>query len=163
MPWLYMQRRVDEFAHSREIDDVVETGLDLIRRHPEEGGVCVNVFTARERGAEADAELDQRRGRAADRDPAGIRLQQSAEQFQQRALARSVGADDGQRLAGAEIEADVLQRGEFAGRGSLGAPARPQNLARDILESIAQRAFQVPAKAFRHALHLDDLVVSGER
>ena len=48
-------------------------------------------------------------------DPAGLRVVEPAQELDQRALARAVGADDGRHLAGRDREVQVVQHGARAG------------------------------------------------
>ena len=67
------------------------------------------VLRAAEVGVEAEAELEQRGDAAADAEAALGRLRGAGEDLEQRALAGAVGADDADRLAGGDLEADVAQ------------------------------------------------------
>ena len=59
---------------------------------------------------DADAELEERRDAAVDLEGSLGRQRSSTQDLEQGALARAVHADDAERLARAELEADVLQR-----------------------------------------------------
>ena len=63
---------------------------------------------------EADAELDERGEPAGDLDPARVGAVDAGEQFQQRALARAVAADDAEELALADLEGDPVERAQLA-------------------------------------------------
>src|SRR5258708_39966134 len=98
----------------------------------------MNILPPGEHRIESRAELDQCTGPATDFNVAGVGLDQAAEHFQKRAFSRAVGADQRERIAGAKIKREVMNRPKF----SLTRPPLPgllpsqQEFARDVAESI---------------------------
>src|SRR6185369_16798847 len=108
-----LNRRVDERLEPGEPDDVVEAGVELLLRHAEDGAVQVDVLTPGELGMEAGAELEQRRDLPRCGDPPTFRPQDAGDALQQRALARSVLADQPERAPLWHLERDALERVEL--------------------------------------------------
>ena len=86
--------------------------VDLAGGEAENGAVQIDVVAAAEFRIEAGAQFEQRRNAPVHGHLAAGGLQNSGHELQQRALARSVFADDAEGLALLDLEADVLQRPE---------------------------------------------------
>src|SRR5262249_35103932 len=77
---------------------------------PEDGAVEINVLASCEVGMEACAELEERADSTAHRNAARGRLDDRRDDAEQRALARAVAADEGERAPGRDRERDIAQR-----------------------------------------------------
>ena len=129
---------VAERAEVREREEPLEARRALGSRHPVEVGVEAEVLLDREVGVEAealrhvgDAVLD-RLGVAGDRDAGEDRVagggpQHAGEHAQRRGLAGAVRPDEAEQLAAADLEAQILDRGQLAEAAGepLGADHRP--------------------------------------
>ena len=105
-----LDRRVDELLELGETDDVVEAAGDLAAAQAEHHAVDVDVLASGDLRVEAGAELDERRHASVDAHGARRRLADAGNQFQHRALARAVAADDSERLARRHVERHALER-----------------------------------------------------
>ena len=119
---------VEELLDLAEGDDFVELEVDFLAAHAEDAAVHVDVFAAGQFGVEAGADFQQAGHAASDFAAAGGRLDDAAEDFQQRRFARAVAADDANHLARLHLERYVLQRPEVivVGRSvvvAVGGPA----------------------------------------
>src|SRR5581483_5128816 len=101
--------RIEELFDAGEVDDFVELLVDFALGHSEDGAVEVDVFAAGEFGVEPGADFAQAGDAAADDGPAGGGLGDAAEDFEERALAGSVAADDPQHFPFLHLERDVFQ------------------------------------------------------
>src|SRR6185503_13138770 len=107
-----LELEVGELLELGERDDVVDAPARLARREPEHDAVEDDVVGGGEVGVEPDAELDERRQAAPDRDRAAVDGVDAGQALQQRALARPVAPDDAEELALLDGERDVLERDE---------------------------------------------------
>ena len=110
-----------------ELDDLVEALADLGPAHAEDGAVEEDVLAPGQLGVEAGPDLEQRADAAGHLGPAGARLGDPREQFQQRALAGAVVADQADRFAALDLEGDVFAapRARRSRASRRGRPARP--------------------------------------
>ena len=104
-----LQLQVDERLELRERDDLVEPGAGLRRGEPEQHGVGDGVVASGQLGIESDPELDEWGQAAGDCDRPPIETVDPCHALHQRALAGAVASDDGERLAAAHLEADVIK------------------------------------------------------
>ncbi len=104
--------RVDEVADAGELEDRVELRRGLFRAQPEHGRVEEDVLATGEVRVESRTELEQRGDAPALLDRARRRLDDAADDLQQRALAGAVVPDQADRAAGADVETDVAERPE---------------------------------------------------
>ena len=121
-------RRVEESIDPREVHDFIELGLDLAARHAQDRPVEKDVFAPRQFRMKAGADLEQAPHAPAQLDPAGGRLGDATEDFQQRALARTVAPDHPHDRAGLDAEMDVIQspdRFVIVGGSTTIPPAQP--------------------------------------
>ena len=102
-------------------DDLVEALIDLALRHAEDGTVQVDVLATRQLGVEAGAELEQRGDLALGGDRAAVGTQDPRHALEQRALARTVLADQPERGAFGDLEAHAFQRVELLVAGASAA------------------------------------------
>jgi hypothetical protein len=121
-----LDRRIEEVFHFRERHDLVELAGNLAAAHPQDAAVHVDVLAARQLGVKAGPHFQEAPHPAAELDPPARRLGDPREDFQKRALARAVAADDADDLARLDLEGDVLEgpelvAGEAGGRRSAGA------------------------------------------
>src|SRR5262249_35458903 len=100
---------VEEFLDLGESDDVVELAVDLAARHAANGAVEVDILPAGQLLVKARPDLEQADNAAAQLGAAGGRLDDAAEDLEQRRFAGAVAADQADHLAGLDLEADVLQ------------------------------------------------------
>ena len=107
-----LDRSIDELFDLRKGDDLVEFPADLGPAHAEDRAVEVNVFASGELGMESRADFQERAHASVDLGGAVRRLRDPGQDLQQRALPRSVAADDSDHLALADFEVDVAQRPE---------------------------------------------------
>jgi hypothetical protein len=98
---------------------------------------------------EPRADFEQARQTPVQRDPAPRRRGDPAEDLEQRALTRSVPADDAHRLAFADREADVAQGPEtLALRGTAAESAEtPQRSAKPVAHDVVERLPGLPLVA----------------
>src|SRR4029453_18218529 len=108
---------VDERLELGEGDDVVEVALGLAAAQAEDGRVQVDVLAAGELAVEAGPQLQQGGDPAPDLDRAGGRGEDPRQHLEQGRLARAVGADEADGLAGPDLEVDVLEGPEPLGAG----------------------------------------------
>jgi hypothetical protein len=87
---------------------------------------------------------------AAHGDAALIGLDEAVEHFPQGALAGTVGADQAQAFAAPELEGDIVDGPEFVLAQLVVAALPAEQLARDILHAVPQRAFQRAAEFLRY-------------
>jgi hypothetical protein len=106
---------VDEALDLREVDDRVEQAPALAAAEAVQGGADRDILPPGQQRVEAGAEFDDRLGATGDPDLAPVRLEQTVEDLEESALAGAVAADDGERLAAADFERDVVDRPEFPG------------------------------------------------
>ena len=90
-----LDRRVDEIADPRELDDLVELAGDLGLPHAHDRALQEDVLAAGEIGMEAGGDFNQRADAAADFDVAFGRPQDVREQLERRGLAGAVRARSG--------------------------------------------------------------------
>src|SRR5215207_2767470 len=108
---------VDEGLELGEGDDVVEVAMGLAAAQAEDGRVQVDVLAAGQLAVEAGPQLQQRGDPAPDLDRAGGRGQDARQHLEQCRLARAVGTDQPDGLAGADLQTDVLEGPEPLGAG----------------------------------------------
>ena len=108
-----LDRRVDHVADAGKVDDLVKLRADLAPRHAVDRAVQEHVFAPRQVGVEAGPNLDQRGKAAVHVVGAVVGFQDAGKEFQRRALARAIGADDAQRLAARQRERDVVDGPEL--------------------------------------------------
>ena len=94
-----LDRRVEEALDVGEGDDLVEAAADLGAAHAEDRAVEEDVLAAGQLGVEAGPDLEQRADAAGHVGPARGRLGDPREDFQQRALAGAVVADQADDFA----------------------------------------------------------------
>ena len=130
---------------SRPAKSTISSNRRSISRlgQPEDRAVQVDVLPAGQLGVEPGAELEQRRHRAAVDDAALVRREDLGEAFEQRRLARSVLADDAERLALLDLEGHVLQRPELLVAG----PPAAESRRFEVLVALV-----VEAEAFGHLI-----------
>src|SRR5258707_3564777 len=105
---------MDEVADFGELFDFAESLVDLTRGQAQNRAVQIDVVASAEFRIKAGAELEQRRNTSGHRDRARGWQQNAGDHLQQRAFAGSVFANDTERLAGPDLEADVAQGPEVA-------------------------------------------------
>ena len=105
-----LQLQVDELLQFGELDDRVEAAAGLARRQPHHHAVEDDVFAGGEVGVEADAELDEGSQPSRHADRAGVGAIDARHQFQQRALAGAVAADDAEELPLLDLKGDPVER-----------------------------------------------------
>jgi hypothetical protein len=86
-----------------------------------------------------------------------VRFDEAVEHFEQCGLSRTVVAYQAQALSSSQFERHIVYRPELAGSQfrilRLRTPERIQ-VARDILNTVPERAFQAAAEFLAHPLHL---------
>src|SRR5262249_45445773 len=120
-------------------DDFGELLADLGARHSEYSAVEEDVFTAGQLGVEAGADFEEAANPAVDHSPSLGRLGDARKDFEERALAGAVAADDADHLAAFDLEGDVLEGPEvagafawaIAGRERTHTPPRSRDRSRD--------------------------------
>ena len=105
-----LHRPVKERPELGEVQDGRQLFAHLGRAEAEDGGIQGGVVPAAELGVKTSPELQDRGDVAARFQRAAARPGHAAQQLEQRALPRSVLADDPDRLAALDLERDVLQR-----------------------------------------------------
>jgi hypothetical protein len=100
---------VDEPLQLGVGDDVVEAAGDEVARDAVERGVEEDVLAAGEIGAEAGAELEQRRDASVGGDGAFVRLEDAGDDLQERALTAAVRADQAEGLAAGDLQRHAAQ------------------------------------------------------
>ena len=108
---------VDERLQLGEGDDVVEVALGLPAGQAEDGRVQVDVLAAGELAVEAGPQLQQRRDPARTVTVPVVGAEDARQHLEQRRLARAVGADQPDGLAGADLQVHVPQGPELLGAG----------------------------------------------
>jgi hypothetical protein len=151
-----LDRRVDELAEVRELDDRLQALDDLPVFEPEEGSGEEDVLAPREVLVEAGAQRQEAAHLAADDDPALGRRQDPCEHLEQRALAGPVRPDDRERLTLDEIEVHVPEGPEVPGSLLL-----PEHVDEGAPEGVLLREAQ--AVADPHVADLDDARQVGGR
>src|SRR5204863_2806656 len=92
-----LHRRVDEVLEAGERDDLVESLVELLLGQAEDRAIEEDVLPPCQLGVEAGTELEERRDLAVSLDTVAFGAQDVGHALEQRALARSVLADDGER------------------------------------------------------------------
>ena len=105
-----LDRVVGEALELGEGDDVVDPRLELLARHAVDRPAQEDVLDRGVLGVEARADLEQRGDAAARPRSCPVGLEDAGEQLEQRRLAGAVAADDADRLAGRDVERDVVER-----------------------------------------------------
>src|SRR6266404_4340187 len=151
-----LDRHLQKLLDLGECHNLIEAAVDFFFAHPEDAAVEVDVFAAGEFGVEAGADLQKAADAAVDFDPAVSGLGDAAEDFQQRALAGAVSADDADHFAGLHFEGDIFQGPEILGGIGLGEAAA--QLAEwdggGVDQRLAQGAVARPWAALLHAVLL---------
>ena len=106
-------RLLEKVSQLRELSDVFSRAFDLSACKTLVGQRCMNVLISRELRMEPRAGFQQRLHLTIDRHDPLARRDVAGDQFQQRALAGAVSADDAKTLAGFQLEIDVAQSPEF--------------------------------------------------
>src|SRR5690606_33713315 len=112
-------RRLEELLDLAEGDDLVELEGDLLAAHAQDGPVEVDVLAPGQLGVEAGADLQQGTDAAVDLGPAAGGFGDLRQDFEQRALAGPVAADDAHDLAAFHLERNVLEGVERLRRAAL--------------------------------------------
>ena len=100
---------VAEFLQLGKIQNAVHPLFHIGVRIAQHRAVEVDVFHGGKFRIEARAKLDERGNAAVSLHRALRRLQNAADQFEQRALAGAVEADDAQRIAALQLKGNILQ------------------------------------------------------
>ncbi|HUF99775.1 MAG TPA: hypothetical protein VMM60_16735 [Ilumatobacter sp.] len=108
-----LYRRVKERANICELDNGVELLTDGPLAHSEDRSIQVDIFATREFGVKTRTHFEQTADLAVKVDCAGARFRDTAEDFQERALARAVTSDDAQSFADRQIEGHIGKSGEL--------------------------------------------------
>ena len=108
-----LHRRVDEGPDAGEVDDLLVAVEDVPSTEAQQRPVEEDVLAPRELGVKAGSDLEQRGRPAVELDASLGRQRDARQQLEHRALAGAVAADDPDRLAVVNVEADVLQRPEL--------------------------------------------------
>src|SRR2546423_1060158 len=132
--------RVDEVLQPGEVDDLVESLIDLPLAETEYGAIEVDVLATRELRMESRAELEQGRNLPSRRDRPPIRPQDLGHALQQGALTRTVLTDEPERRAFRDVERDVAKRPELFVPGPAASHDRGlERLVPLLVEPIALR------------------------
>jgi hypothetical protein len=113
---------VEESLELGEVDDLVESSLDLGAPHPEDRAVQVDVLPSRQLRMKARPHLEQRADAAGDLGPPGRRFGDAGQDLQQRALAGAVVANQPDHVAVANFERHVAQCPQRVGFAAWFAP-----------------------------------------
>jgi hypothetical protein len=108
-----LHRHVDELTHAGKVDDSFELFCDLRTSHAEDRAAQVDVFAAGQLRMKSRADLDEGRQLPSDGNFTRRRRGHVRKQLEDSALARSVVADDAERLTPLHLERDVTERPEF--------------------------------------------------
>ena len=154
---IVLDRRVDELAQLRIAHDAVQPIVDLGATKAVDRAVEVNVFPASQVQLETGAQFQQRGKASADDQLAVSGFKNAGDEFEQRALAGTVGTDNAHAVAARNGERDVAQRPEDVGR-RLGAPKQAD-------EEFLQRAAAVSSHGehTRDAVQLDQWLILARR
>ena len=104
-----LDRVVDELPKVGEVDDLIKTLGDLLTAHAQDGGVEKDVVASAQLLVEPGTEFEERGHPLGDLDVARVRCEDAGHALEQGRLARTVVADDAERLAGFDIERDVTR------------------------------------------------------
>jgi len=130
-----LDRRVDERTDVRELDDLLDGGIDLALPHPEDRPVEVDVLAAREFAVEAGTELEKGRDASVHQQAAGARPVDPRQDLQHRRLPGAVVADEAEGGPALDVEAHVVKCLEER-RTSRAAPDEP------LLDGVAALVLQ---------------------
>ena len=132
---------MDRLAKICKGEDVVETIANLVPVEPEQRGIHAQVFHATVVRLEAGAQFEQCRDSAIDPDRTNAGVLYPGNQLQQGRLAGAVGADQGHRLAAANLEGNVFQHlravGAAVSRKQAPHRGQPTSLGRGRREDLA--------------------------
>src|SRR5699024_9269517 len=103
------QRHVEVVPELGEVGDLLDLGLHLLARLPEEQAADDDVLVARDLGVHAHAEVEHGRHAAADPGGAAGGLVDAGQQPQQRGLAGSVVPDEADAVPLLKGQGDVLE------------------------------------------------------
>src|SRR5215469_1776687 len=133
-------RSVQKPFHLSKGDDLVELLRDFASRHPKDGAVQKDVFTAGQFGMEPSSNLQQAADSSAQPGPPLGRLSDATEYLQERALPGPIAADDADDLAFLDLETYILERPEFLDFAALRHVMAVRNLdrlAREIQQPVS--------------------------
>ena len=139
-------RRIQKFFDLGEGDDFIELLFDFEPRHAQDGSVEKNVFPSGQFRMKPGSYFQQAGHPALHFDPAGCRLGDPAEDFEERRFARAVASNDADDVSALDLERDVLERPELlvTGIGRIfslqGAKRSPGGIDQDIAESLVLEA-----------------------
>src|ERR1035437_6931669 len=137
---------IDEVADFGESGDVLVALVDLAGGESEDGAVEVDVIAAAEFGVESGAEFEQGGDASVDTDRAGGGMKDSGDHLQQRALSGAIFADNAERFAALDLEADIVEGPEIL-------VALQTIQGQQLLEAVARRV--VDRVAFRNTLEFN--------
>ena len=121
-----LDRLVDEFTDIGEFFNFRHEAGHVRRTQADDGTCQVDVVAPAEFRVETSAQFQQRRYPPVDGHAAGIGLQRTDQDLQQRRLAAAIAADDSNSFARRDVEVDVVQRMEHARRLRLHAHQAPE-------------------------------------
>src|SRR6266567_243571 len=110
---IFLHRAIDESSNFSELLDSGKRFVHFLPRYSHDLAVEIDVVAAAKFGVEAGAQLQQSGYPAVAENTAAGGLKDSAYNLQQRALAGTIGADDGEDLALLNVQIDVTERPEF--------------------------------------------------
>src|SRR5207302_8193431 len=99
-----LHRRIEKLINLGEGDDLVKFLSDLAAAHPQDRAVEIDVLSSGQFGVKSGADLQQAADAAANLHFAATGLGDSRQDFQQRALAGAVSADDPHHLPRLDFE-----------------------------------------------------------
>src|SRR5260370_4481844 len=102
-----LELRVDELADLGEGDDLVELRLDEGPIKPQQSAVEEDILPSSQIRMKSGPHFQERPYASADDRGAVGRTHDAGQNFQQRALARTITTDDSEDLALLDVEADV--------------------------------------------------------
>ena len=109
-----LDRRIDEFADPREVDDPVHRGVDLPPGHAQDGAVEPDVLASRQLPVEPGSELEQCRDATTDHDAPARGSVDPGQHLQGGRLPRAVVTDQAEGAAAFDRERGVMECPELA-------------------------------------------------
>ena len=135
-----LHRCVEEALYLGERNNFIELLADFTLRHAKDRTVQENVFATCQLRMKPGPDLEKARDTSPEQGTSPRRLRDAAEDFQKRALAGAVSADDAEHLALLDLEAHIPQRPEFLHLIALNDLPPPDQVSRLACEVASSRA-----------------------
>src|SRR5581483_10055408 len=107
-----LYRSVEKLLDFRKRHNLIEAATDFRLAHAQDGAIQINILPSGQLGMEAGSDLEQAGHASAHRHLTRSRAGNARKNFEQRALAGAIAADDAQHVTLLHVEVDVFERPE---------------------------------------------------